>query len=176
MKEYIIRTMQPEDIPAVMDIIREAQRSLKALGISQWQNGYPNEEAFQRDIKNRIGYVLAADDRIAATAAISFAPDPTYGEIYEGAWLTEGAYGVIHRIAVRTEYKRSGYAAELVSFAKKLARQQEKQIQSLRIDTHEGNLPMRGFLRKEGFEECGIIYLREEKTPEDRRIAYELKI
>ena len=170
----MIRKTMVTDIPEIMQIIQEARVSLKALGISQWQNGYPNEEAFQNDIEKGISYVLEEQGRILATAAISFAPDPTYAVIYDGAWLTERAYGVIHRIAVREGYKRGGYAGELIKYAGEMAAAQG--IPALRIDTHEGNLPMRAFLRKQGFAECGIIYLTERMTVEDRRVAYEKRV
>lgn len=168
----MIRKTTKTDIPAVMAIIREAQASLKALGISQWQNGYPNEAAFQRDIENGISYVWEEQGELVATAAISFQPDPTYAYIYDGAWQTNGAYGVIHRIAVKESCKRGGYAGKLVEYAKESAKRM--QASGIRIDTHEGNLPMRSFLQKQGFFECGIIYLTERKTPEDKRVAYEL--
>ena len=44
----------------------------------------------------------------------------------------------------------------------------EKKYKNLRIDTHEDNIPMRSFLLKHGFVECGIIYLENG----EERIAY----
>jgi len=170
----MIRKTTGTDIPAIMEIIREAQESLRQLGISQWQNGYPNKEVFMSDIEKDISYVLEEDGKILATAAISFAPDPTYAVIYDGAWLTDGPYGVIHRIAVREGYKRGGYAGKLITYAGKVATVQG--ISALRIDTHEGNLPMRAFLKNQGFVECGTIYLTERKAAEDLRVAYEKRV
>ena len=171
----MIRKTTQQDIPAIMEIVKEAQASLKVLGISQWQNGYPNEEAFEADIKNGISYVLEEQGKIIATTAISFAGEPTYKEIYDGTWLTDKeSYGLIHRIAVKETCKRGGYAGKLIGYAAELAKGQG--IRSLRIDTHEGNLPMRSFLKKQGFAECGIIYLNERKAKEDRRVAYEKKL
>jgi RimJ/RimL family protein N-acetyltransferase len=40
---------------------------------------------------------------------------------------------------------------------------------SLRIDTHEGNVVMRRMLEKQGFTHCGTIYL----ANGDKRVAYE---
>ena len=44
-------------------------------------------------------------------------------------------------------------------------------VHSLRIDTHFDNSSMRRFLKKNHFEECGIVYIR----GVDKRIAYELQ-
>ena len=46
----MIRKTKIEDIPEIMNIIRDAQASMKLLGISQWQNGYPNENSFARTL------------------------------------------------------------------------------------------------------------------------------
>lgn len=167
----MIRKTKQEDIPEIMNIIRDAQASMKLLGISQWQNGYPNENSFAKDIAEGISYVFEEDGEIVATAAIFCAPEPDYAKIYEGAWKTNGDYGVIHRVAVKKEAKRAGYAAKMIEYATELTKQAG--FYSLRMDTHEGNVPMRTFLKKQGFEECGIIYLSNEGCVENKRVAYE---
>ena len=167
----MIRKSKPEDIPEIMNIIRDAQASMKLLGISQWQNGYPNENSFAKDIAEGISHVYEEDGEIVATAAIFTAPEPDYAKIYDGEWKTSGDYGVVHRIAVKKEVKRGGYAAKMIEYAAELTRQAG--YGSIRIDTHEGNIPMRTFLKKQGFEECGIIYLSNEGCVENKRVAYE---
>ena len=167
----MIRKTKTEDISEIMNIIRDAQASMKLLGISQWQNGYPNEDSFAKDIAEGISYVFEEDGEIVATAAIFCAPEPDYAKIYDGAWKTDGEYGVVHRIAVKKEAKRAGYAAKMIEYAAELTRQAG--YGSLRMDTHEGNVPMRSFLKKQGFEECGIIYLSNEGCVENKRVAYE---
>jgi len=103
----MIRKTKLEDIPEVMNIIRDAQAGMKLLGIFQWQNGYPNETSFAKDIAEGISYVYVEDNEIVATAAMFCAPEPDYAKIYEGEWKTDGAYGVVHRIAVKKEAKRA---------------------------------------------------------------------
>ena len=167
----MIRKTRAEDIPAVMQIIRDAQAGMKLLGISQWQNGYPNENSFAKDIAEGISYVYEEDGEIVATAAIFTAPEPDYAKIYEGAWKTNGNYGVVHRIAVKKQAKRAGYAAKMIEYAVEMTRLAG--YGSIRMDTHEGNIPMRTFLNKQGFQECGIIYLSNEGSVENKRVAYE---
>jgi len=167
----MIRKTKIEDIPEIMNIIHDAQAGMKLLGISQWQNGYPNENSFAKDISEGISYVYVEEDEIVATAAIFCAPEPDYAKIYEGEWKTNGNYGVVHRIAVKKQAKRSGYAAKMIEYAAELTRQAG--YGSVRIDTHEGNIPMRNFLNKQGFEECGIIYLSNEGCVDNKRVAYE---
>ena len=167
----MIRKTKTEDIPEIMDIIRDARAGMKLLGISQWQNGYPNETSFAKDIAEGISYVYVVEEEIVATAAIFCAPESDYAKIYDGVWKTDGNYGVVHRIAVKKQAKRAGYAAKMIEYAAELTKQAG--YGSIRIDTHEGNVPMRTFLKKQGFEECGIIYLSNEGCVENKRIAYE---
>ena len=42
-------------------------------------------------------------------------------------------------------------------------------INSIRIDTHEENLPMQNLLKKNNYEYCGIIYLEDKSE----RLAFE---
>jgi hypothetical protein len=87
------------DINDVMNIIRQAQVYFKELGINQWQNDYPNVEIINNDIDNENSYVLLKDNNIVATAAVSFEGEKTYDSIYEGQWISNKEYAVIHRIA-----------------------------------------------------------------------------
>lgn len=82
----MIRKTKSEDIPEIMNIIRDARASMKLLGISQWQNGYPNETSFAKDIAEGISYVYVEGGEIVATAAIFCAPEPDCAKIYEGEW------------------------------------------------------------------------------------------
>jgi len=49
----------------------------------------------------------------------------------------------------------------------------EKGIYSIKIDTHEDNEPMKGFLKKNGFEFCGVIYLDREPDLNAKRVTFE---
>jgi len=156
-----------KDIPEIMEIISSAQNYLKEKGIDQWQNNYPNQETIKNDIKNDNSYLIAADEQIIAAAAIIFGEDPTYDYIEDGAWITEGEYGVIHRAAVREEYKGQGLMAEIFKETYKMGR--KRKAKSIRIDTHPENSAMQRAIEKEDFKYCGIIYTKDGS----KRLAYE---
>jgi len=166
-----IEKSKSDDIGEIMEIIAEAQASLRALEIDQWQDGYPSANVILEDIAAGVGYVVRDEDgTVIATAHVSFDGEPTYEQICGGVWLTDGQYAVIHRIAVANRAKRSGAAAFVISAAREWC--SELGTRSIRIDTHEGNLPMQGVLMKYGFTECGFIFL----ANGDRRVAYELAL
>jgi len=154
------------DISNIIRIIRQAQEFFRENGIDQWQNNYPNEETVANDINNNNGYVLVNGNDIIGTVAVLFDEEKTYGYI-EGKWLSDGKYATIHRIAVAGEYKGKGYASDILSCIERMCR--EKNISSMRVDTHEKNKAMQKLLDKNGFIYCGIIYLADGS----KRRAYE---
>ena len=153
----IFRKSTTEDIPAIMEIVRDAQEALQNLGINQWQNGYPSVSVIETDIAGGNSYVLFRDGEIVATAAVLFSGEPTYADIHNGAWITDDDYAVVHRLAVKRQYKQAGTASFLIDNIEDMVI--DYGMRSIRIDTHEGNIPMRGLLQKKGYKVCGIIYL-----------------
>lgn len=154
------------DIGSIMSIIRQAQEFFRENGIDQWQNNYPNEETVADDIKNNIGYVLVKENDIIGTVAILFGEEKSYCYI-EGKWLSDDDYATVHRIAVAGEHKGKGYASEILRCIEEMCRQ--KNVSSIRVDTHEKNISMQRLLDKNGFVYCGIIYLGDGS----KRRAYE---
>ena len=60
-----------EDVPAVARLYDMARASLKAAGVPQWQEGYPNGDDALRDIEQGHGYVLTEDGEVAAFACLA---------------------------------------------------------------------------------------------------------
>ena len=141
-----------EDIPALLKLADEARAIMRSSGnINQWVNGYPSREVFVRDIEQGHGYVVTDDDGdLVATFAFIPSPEPTYAKIYEGQWLDNDLYYVIHRIA--STQNSHGVLNEIIAYCFTITR-------NIRIDTHRDNVIMRHLLKKLGFAYCGIIYL-----------------
>lgn len=47
-----------DDVDKILEIIEKAKIELNKLGLDQWQNGYPNKEVIENDVKLGISYVL----------------------------------------------------------------------------------------------------------------------
>jgi len=162
-----IRKAILEDIPAMMEIVSQAQQSLKRLGVDQWQNGYPTPEIITKDILHGYAHVLIDDEQVIAMFSVICNNEPTYDRIYEGEWLSKGEFVVVHRMAVARHYKQKGIASLLLKEVERMAI--EKHIPSFKVDTHEDNQPMRHTLEKNGFTYCGRIFLADGNP----RVAYE---
>ena len=172
--ESEIRKSELKDLSALMGIFEEARKTIRALGINQWQNGYPNPEVISEDMEKDQSYVVTAEGRAVATFAMLTDGEPTYDVISDGAWKTGDAahseYLAIHRVAISVACRGQGIATKIIRYAEECARSLGRK--SLRIDTHEGNLPMRRMLEKHGFIHCGTILLENG----DPRVAYEYVI
>lgn len=162
-----IRISTQADLLRLMEIFTEARQTIAALGIDQWQDGYPNEQVILQDIALNRSYCLEENGQIWGTFVL-VAGEPCYDRITEGNWLTpDQNYIAIHRVAVSVAKRGQGLPDLIMSYAAGHAAALEKN--SLRIDTHRGNLVMRRMLEKQGFIHCGTIYL----TSGASRVAYE---
>lgn len=158
-----IRKTTVADVKRAAEIYDSARSFMRECGnMTQWNSGYPNAETVVEDIREGNSFVLENDGRIVAVFYFSVGEDPTYKNIYEGAWKSDAPYAVIHRIAVADEARGKGVAGFIFSECYKL-------FPNLKIDTHRDNIPMQRALLGAGFEYCGIIYL----ASGEERLAYQ---
>ena len=161
-----IRMTRAEELGEAMDIYARAREFMAAHGNpSQWgPTKWPPRDLVAQDIARGKSRVCEAENgRIAAVFFYDFGEriDPCYDCIYEGAWLDDGPYGVVHRIA------SAGIVAGAGTACLEWALEQSGH---LRIDTHGDNYVLQNLLRKLGFSQRGIIYVQEDDAP---RLAFE---
>lgn len=162
----IIRKSTERDVGRMMEIYAFARRFMAEHGNpSQWgPTNWPPEALIRRDIRDGHSYVCLSDDgRIVGTFFFNQGEDvePTYRAITDGAWLYDGPYGVVHRIA--SDGSARGVGVFCLNWA-------FEQCGHLRIDTHGDNAVMQKLLQKLGFIHCGTIYVEEDDAP---RLAFE---
>lgn len=163
----IFRKANYNDIDRIYEIIKQAQEYFRQNSIDQWQNNYPNPDIIKNDIENGECYVIEDDDLIIATVVLSFRAEKSYEKIYDGSWITDGRYAVIHRIAVDSRFKGKRISSVIIKHLESICR--ERNIYILRVDTHQDNKSMIKMLSNNDFKYCGIIYLESG----DKRIAFE---
>ena len=171
MDNVYIRKTVKADVDRIMIIMAEARQKMGQLGIDQWQYGYPTRDIVREDVLSGKSYVIAdkESDEVYGTFFIKEGGEPTYDKIYDGAWFTgdDAEYLAVHRVAMCNEKRGTGMADEMIKYV--VGECERQNIGSIRIDTHKGNIPMRKFLSKNEFLQCGTIYLG---TGEER-VAYE---
>ena len=108
---------------------------------------------------------MERDGEIVATPAmLTSSGERTYDRIEGDGWISSStsddpAYpATVHRFAVSDKACGKGCAKAMLRHAEELAR--DAGMDSVRVDTHEGNAPMRGLLSRCGYVECGAIILK----------------
>ena len=155
-----IRKSEFSDLLRIAEIYENAKRFMREQGNpDQWKDE-PNINTARADVERGVGYVAEENGEILAVFMFSLGEDPTYKNIYEGKWLSDEPYAVIHRIAVAKQ------GQGIIDFC---INECFKIRPNIRIDTHRNNIPMQKALTKRGFKYCGIIYLENG----EERLAYQ---
>ena len=156
----MIRLAQYEDLDKILIIFENARAFMREQNNpNQWKTTHPPKHILEDDIEKKQLYVYEKDNEIHGVFMFIIGNDPTYTYI-EGNWLLDTPYGVIHRVA--SSGKVRGVMDYIVQYC-------FDKINHLRIDTHEDNIPMKNALLRNGFKECGIIYLENKES----RVAFE---
>lgn len=161
MQSLHINRAEMEELPEILPIYAYARNFMKENGnASQWKDDFPPEQLLVNDIRDGNLYVIKEGNTIHAVFAFLTGVEPTYSVIEQGGWLSDTEYGTLHRIA--KDGTVHGIFDRIVAFC-------GQKIGHLRIDTHRDNHVMQHLIRKNGFQECGIIYVADGSP----RIAYE---
>lgn len=157
-----VRKTEAEDTERILELYAMARDFMKEHGNpDQWGDTYPPRELVERDIQEGKSYVCEDEGVITAVFFFDKGEDPDYREIHGGEWLSDTPYSVVHRIAAPAG--RKGTASFCIRWC------YEKSGGNIRIDTHRDNIPMQRMLEKNGFQQCGTVYI----AGVDERIAYQ---
>mgnify|MGYP002522890749 CR=1 FL=1 len=145
---YTIRKSTLADLPTILNLRDQAREIMRSYGNTfQWPEGYPRDDMFRKDIELGGSHVMF-DDRgeVIGTFALLPSPEVTYNIIYDGQWLNDEPYYVIHRIASTPD--SHGVLDTLLNYC-------ERMVHNIRMDTHEANIIMRKGLEKHGRQSFG---------------------
>lgn len=163
----MIRLAKKEDLMSLKEIYAHGRTLIRSYNSPQWQDNYPSDLLIQSDLEQKALYVYEIDNKVVGVMTV-FDNEETYNKI-DGCWLSNKPYKVIHRIATHKDFYHRGISSKMVEYVF-----QTLKAKSIRIDTHELNVPMQKMLLKQGFTYCGIIYLN--RSDENVRLAYQKDI
>ncbi len=147
----VIRRATLRDLDAILAVYAAARLAMRRMGNPhQWQDSYPPPSLVQADIQQGCCYVLAEGTDVFAVFAFLPGEDATYRVIEQGAWLDDGPYAAVHRVA--SDGRQHGVLRRCLAFC-------EARAASIRVDTHADNAVMRHLLSSCGYRQCGIIHI-----------------
>jgi predicted acetyltransferase len=167
-----IHRIEIDDLNKIMSITNDAKNLLKQNGSLQWQQGYPNEDTFKIDIKNKSLYGIYQDKELMGYGAYIFGKDENYVEI-EGKWdiPANDKDLAIHRVAVDKNCHGKQFGMKILKYgiiyAKNLG------CPTVKVDTHKNNIPMQKSIIKSGFIYKGVVKIIRDKL-DNLRLAYEI--
>lgn len=152
-----------------MALVRRVVPLMRATGNLQWDETYPNDAVFQRDIDLNQLWVASVDGNIAGVAAITTDQEPDY---IQAGWNIEEPAIVVHRLAVDPAFRGQGAAGALMQKAEEVA--VERGITILRVDTNTQNEATQRLFPKLGYVLAGEISLK--FRPGLRFLCYEKRL
>ena len=170
----LCRPATRQDLPAILDIVTQAQALLARRGIDQWQDGYPRAEHLQADLDRGECHVLTCGDELAAFFTLSGQHESCYDDITDGKWSSDESYTVLHRSAVADRFRGLGAADQMMEQAKRLTLEMGRRW--LRADTHKKNKAMQNLLRRSGFQYRGNVLVQVRDGHDPHRLAFEARL
>lgn len=147
-----VRLATIEDMPVLLEIYQRARAfMIQAGNPNQWPEGHPSKDELLEEMRQDRFYVLESEGIIQASFVYYQGIDPCYKIIYNGEWLNDEPYAVLHKVATRGLKRHMG--EEILNYA-------FKHNKNVRIDTHEDNIPMQNLLTRHGFKHVGTIILK----------------
>lgn len=158
----MIRKALLQEIPQLLELTQACAKKMIAEGIFQWNEHYPNEEAFKKDIERGELFLMFSENDLVGCITISTYKDEEYKTI---KWLTpEATNFYIHRLAIHPNFQHQGYAKQIMDFAESIAK--EKKATSIRLDTFSKNSRNQKFYEARGYTKLGNIFFpKQSKFP-----------
>jgi ribosomal protein S18 acetylase RimI-like enzyme len=164
-----IRLAAPEDLAALMALLRRVVPLMLATGNLQWDENYPDEAVFRRDIDLKQLWIAEIGTDIAGLAAITMDQEPDYAQV---GWDIDEPAIVVHRLAVDPGFRSAGVAVALMQKAEEVAI--ERSLSVLRVDTNTQNEATQRLFPKLGYQLAGEISLQ--LRPGLRFFCYEKRL
>lgn len=164
----MIRHAKILDIPEILSVSRACALYMIQNGIFQWNEYYPSEAIFKKDISRKELYVLVHNSSIVGCITISKFMDVEYEPVQ---WLSQNNRNIyIHRLAIHPDHQKKGYARQLMDFAETYAR--DNKFISIRLDTFSQNERNQKFYETRGYRKLEEIYFPNQSA--DPFYCYEL--
>lgn len=150
----MIRLGEEKDIESIISLTVACAHHMTENRIYQWNEFYPNVSVFKKDIERKELFVIEHNDMIVGCIVISELMDEEYLPV---KWLTPNTNNIyVHRLAIHPSYQGNGYAQKLMTFAEKMAI--DNNYTSIRLDTFSQNKRNQKFYELRGYKKLGDIY------------------
>jgi ribosomal protein S18 acetylase RimI-like enzyme len=158
----MIRSAVISDLSQIVEIAESSKLDMHSYGNFQWNEGYPKEEDFIKDITEGTLFVCDIKGSIAGVICINRDEPEEYKTV---TWSTAKEAFVIHRLAVSNSFRGQGVGYKLINHANAICI--EKKIKYIKTDTNSLNIKAQRLLRK-----CGYTFVGETSLVDHEGLFY----
>ena len=151
-----VRKANAADAATLLQLVRDCVAGMRAAGIEQWDEVYPNAETIARDIEAGTLHVLCDGETIIASITIDQTMDPLWQSMTWSAGSEPAA--AVHRLMVHPSQQGRGFAKLLMRHAETVAREQG--CRSIRLDTFLQNPAAMALYPRLGYRRTGTAMMR----------------
>ncbi len=164
-----IRPATPDDAPELLALVRDCVTAMRAAGIEQWDEVYPNNESIARDIAAGTLDVLEEDGVILACITL----DQQFDPLWQGMdWTPDSEpAAAVHRLMVHPVQQGRGLAKRLMQHVEQVCRQ--RGCRSMRLDSFLHNPGAMALYPKLGFRRVGTALMRKGEFAGFEKLLYE---
>jgi len=156
----MIRLATKHDLDAIDALSVKTIDSMHRKKLRQWQFSYPRKPHFFDDVTHERLYVYDDDGVISGVMALYKENEESYRDV---TWLRKHAL-VVHRLMIDPDYQKLGLGTAMFDYAINMMKTWG--YESIKVDTHPANSPMRALLKRLQFQYRGYL-------PKIHRLAYE---
>lgn len=154
----MIRRGVHDDLIPILEITKNCAVKMDSMGIYQWNENYPNRDAFIEDIKNNELLVFTKGALLVGCIALCTKMDDVYKNV---KWLTKDCKNLfIHRLAVDPQFQKKGIGKKLMDYAENFAK--KNNFISVRLDTFSKNKNNMRFYERRGYKRLEKVFFPEQ--------------
>ena len=144
------------DLPDLVALKDACIARMRADGIEQWDEAYPDAAVLARDLAAGTLHVLRRGTHVLGCVTLDTAHDP----LWQGmAWSTAGEpAAAVHRLMVHPAAQGRGLAKLLMAHAESLAR--ARGFRSIHLDCFTANPAALGLYERLGYRRTGTAKMR----------------
>ena len=98
-----------DDVDRVLELVAACIADMRAAGIEQWDEVYPDRQTLLKDAHDRTLYLASFDrEPLVGTLVVNTLQSPEYSDV---PWTMTGEHiAVVHRLMIDPRYQRRGIA------------------------------------------------------------------
>jgi GNAT superfamily N-acetyltransferase len=154
--DYRIEPGRPADLDQIMTLIADVIAGLRARGIDQWDEIYPDRNIITADLAAGTLSIAEGDGGLLGMIVLNEHQEPQYASV---DWrFQSGRCLVVHRLCVHPEAEGKGVATALMAFAEATGR--GLGYGAVRLDAFTGNPRAVALYERLGYRKAGEVTFR----------------